>query len=93
MPIGFYEIKPRPFTKHTIPVTSGDSIYMLTDGYCDQFGGALFKKYKKKNLKKILMKINSLSMTEQKRKLKKELEDWQGDLAQVDDILMLGIRI
>lgn len=93
MPIGFYETQLKPFTKHVIPISSGDAIYMFSDGFCDQFGGAELKKFKKKNLKKLLIDINGLNMTKQKAELKQTLNNWQGDLPQVDDILMLGIRI
>ena len=93
MPIGIYASVPRPFTRQTIPIMPGDSIYMFSDGYCDQFGGPNLKKFKKKNLIKLLSEIHTLDMTEQKKRLKKNLDDWMGDLPQVDDILMLGIKI
>ena len=93
MPIGIYETVAKSFTRQLIPIMPGDSIYLFSDGYCDQFGGDNLKKFKKKNLKKLLSDIHSLSMTEQKKILVRNLEDWQGDLPQVDDILMLGIKI
>jgi len=93
MPIGIYEHTTKPFTRHTIPVLSGDCIYLFSDGFCDQFGGSDLKKFKKKNLKKMLTEIHTLSMTEQKKRLKQILDKWRGDLPQVDDILMLGIKI
>jgi serine phosphatase RsbU (regulator of sigma subunit) len=93
MPIGIYEHVERPFSRHTIPIMSGDSIYMFSDGYCDQFGGPNLKKFKKKNLIKMLLEIHKLNMTEQKKRLIRNLEQWKGDLLQVDDILMLGIKI
>ncbi len=93
MPIGIYETATKPFTKHVISVASGDSIYMLSDGYCDQFGGDELKKFKKKNLKKLLVEIHKHSMTEQKNILEHNLIHWMGDLPQVDDILMVGIKI
>ncbi|MDR1171990.1 MAG: SpoIIE family protein phosphatase [Bacteroidales bacterium] len=93
MPIGIYATATRPFTRHSVPIMSGDSIYMFSDGYCDQFGGEDLKKFKKKNLKKLLSEIHTLSMTEQKKRLKQNLDHWRGDLPQVDDILMLGIKI
>ena len=93
MPIGIYERVVRPFTRHTIPIMPGDSIYIYTDGYCDQFGGPNLKKYKKKNLIKLLSDIHTLSMTEQKKRLLRNMEQWRRDLPQVDDILMLGIKI
>jgi len=93
MPIGIYETVVKPFTRQIIPIMPGDSIYLFSDGYCDQFGGDNLKKFKKKNLKKLLSDIHTLNMTEQKKILVRSLEEWQGDLPQVDDILMLGIRI
>jgi serine phosphatase RsbU (regulator of sigma subunit) len=94
MPIGIYDNTiTKLFTRQTIPIMPGDSIYMFSDGYCDQFGGPDLKKFKKKNLKKFLSEIHTLSMTEQKRKLKQNLDYWRGDLPQVDDILMMGIKI
>ncbi|MDR1153910.1 MAG: SpoIIE family protein phosphatase [Bacteroidales bacterium] len=93
MPIGIYATAASPFTRHSVPIMPGDSIYMFSDGYCDQFGGADLKKFKKKNLKKLLAEIHTFSMTEQKKRLKQNLDQWRGDLPQVDDILMLGIKI
>jgi len=93
MPIGIYASVPRPFTRQTVPIIPGDSIYMFSDGYCDQFGGPNLKKFKKKNLIKLLSEIHTLNMTEQRKRLKRNLDDWKGDLPQVDDILMLGIKI
>jgi serine phosphatase RsbU (regulator of sigma subunit) len=93
MPIGIYASVTKPFTRHTIPIIPGDSIYMFSDGYCDQFGGPDLKKFKKKNLIKLLSEIHTLNMTEQKKRLEKNLDHWQGDLSQVDDILMMGIKI
>ena len=93
MPIGIYGTEAKPFTLHTIPIIPGDSIYMFSDGYCDQFGGPSLKKFKKKNLIKLLSEIHTLNMTEQKKRLKRNLDDWRGDLPQIDDVLMLGIKI
>ncbi len=93
MPIGIYMTIPKPFTRHTIPIVPGDVLYMFTDGYCDQFGGGELKKFKKKNLKKLLMEIHMHSMTEQKEMLEHTINTWRGDLPQIDDILVLGIRI
>ncbi len=93
MPIGIYETATKPFTRHIVPIVPGDCIYLFTDGYCDQFGGDELKKFKKKSLKKLFVDIHTLSMTDQKKRLKQTLDNWRGDLPQVDDILMLGIRI
>jgi len=93
MPIGIYETVLNPFTRQIIPIMPGDSIYLFSDGYCDQFGGDNLKKFKKKNLKKLLSEIHTLNMTEQRKILIRNMKDWQGDLPQVDDILVLGIKI
>ncbi|MDR0836208.1 MAG: SpoIIE family protein phosphatase [Tannerella sp.] len=93
MPIGLYENNNEPFTCHTIPLMQGDALYMFSDGYCDQFGGPELKKFKKKNLKKLLLDIHLKNMSAQKKLLDTTIEKWKGDLPQVDDILMLGIRI
>ncbi|MDR1666398.1 MAG: SpoIIE family protein phosphatase [Bacteroidales bacterium] len=92
MPIGLYE-KEQPFTRHIVPLTQGDALYLCSDGYCDQFGGPNLKKFKKKNLKKLLLDIYTQNMSCQKKILETTLEQWKGDLPQVDDILMLGIKI
>ncbi|MDR1673566.1 MAG: serine/threonine-protein phosphatase [Bacteroidales bacterium] len=92
MPVGLYE-NAMPFTRHVIPIMQGDALYMFSDGYCDQFGGNELKKFKKKNLKKLLLEIHHLSMNEQKHILGKNLQKWKGDLPQVDDILIMGIKI
>ncbi|MDR1865431.1 MAG: serine/threonine-protein phosphatase [Bacteroidales bacterium] len=93
MPIGLYENNLNPFTRHVVPIMQGDALYMFSDGYCDQFGGKELKKFKKKNLKKLLLDIYALNMTEQKQILETTIEKWKGDLPQVDDILMMGIKI
>jgi serine phosphatase RsbU (regulator of sigma subunit) len=93
MPIGIYGGESKPFNKCVIPILPGDSIYMFSDGYCDQFGGDNLKKFKKKNLIKLLTEIHTLSMTKQKELIKQNFEDWRGDLPQVDDVLMMGIKI
>jgi serine phosphatase RsbU (regulator of sigma subunit) len=93
MPIGIYETMAKPFTRHSIPITPGDAIYMFSDGYCDQFGGDDLKKFKKKNIKKLLSEIHTSSMTEQRKRLEQNIHQWRGDLPQVDDILVLGIKI
>jgi ligand-binding sensor domain-containing protein/serine phosphatase RsbU (regulator of sigma subunit) len=81
------------FTNNSINIQPGDMIYLFSDGYADQFGYATGKKFKSKNIKKILSGISHLSMQEQKYELEKEISDWRGPLEQVDDILFIGTRI
>lgn len=81
------------FTNQTIDVQPGDMLYMCTDGYADQFGSPEVKKYKSYNVKKFLTTIWNLPVNEQKVRLEKEIQDWKGDLEQVDDILFIGTKI
>jgi len=81
------------FTTHLVNIEKGDTIYLFTDGYADQFGGPKGKKFMYKQLKQLLIDNVQLTMEEQKAKLEKTLHDWMGNLEQVDDILIMGIRI
>ncbi|MCW3071991.1 MAG: protein serine/threonine phosphatase [Bacteroidetes bacterium] len=71
----------------------GDVLYVFTDGYADQFGGPRGKKFKYSQLKELLLKISKLEMEEQKNILNSTIEAWKGNLEQIDDILIIGIRI
>ncbi|MEO5643563.1 MAG: SpoIIE family protein phosphatase [Bacteroidia bacterium] len=81
------------YTNHEFQLTKGDMVYLFTDGYADQFGGPIGKKYKYTRFRDCLLKIHSLSCKEQMQILKKELVDWKGGLEQVDDILVIGLRV
>jgi serine phosphatase RsbU (regulator of sigma subunit) len=81
------------FANHQTELLPGDTIYIFTDGFADQFGGAKGKKFKYKPLQELLISINNKSMREQHDLLGKTLVEWKGDLEQVDDILIIGIRI
>ncbi len=91
-PIGIAE-KAIPFTSHQIQLSVNDCIYLFTDGYADQFGGNKGKKFMYKQLKELLLANSHISMVEQKKVLKDTIENWKGSLEQVDDILVIGIRI
>ncbi|MEX1003530.1 MAG: 7TM diverse intracellular signaling domain-containing protein [Crocinitomicaceae bacterium] len=93
-PIGAYlgeELK--PFTTHLIHVKKGDMIYLFSDGFADQFGGPSGKKYKYKTFKKFLLSIAHLGMEQQKTKLVQEYDGWKGELEQIDDVLVMGVRV
>jgi serine phosphatase RsbU (regulator of sigma subunit) len=81
------------FKKHTIELKRNDMIYLFTDGYADQFGGPDGKKFMTKRFKDLLLSIHSKSAQEQEAILESTLNDWKKGISQVDDILVLGIRI
>jgi ligand-binding sensor domain-containing protein/serine phosphatase RsbU (regulator of sigma subunit) len=91
-PVGFYS-NMKPFTQQEIIVKKGDLIYMGTDGFADQFGGEKGKKFMSKQLKNILSSIYNLPLEEQQQSLNKVFNDWKGDLEQVDDVTIIGIKI
>lgn len=71
----------------------GDVFYLFSDGYADQFGGPEGKKFMIKRFGELLLKISGIPMEEQKKKLKNEIAEWQGDYESVDDILVIGVKI
>lgn len=81
------------FTNHIVKLEKGDSVYLFTDGYADQFGGPNGKKFKYKKFQELLIEMQDNNMEEQKHILNYHFEQWKGDLEQVDDILVIGIRI
>ena len=93
MPVGKYNEVDKEFTQHTIQLQKGDTVYTFTDGYADQFGGPSGKKFKYKALGDLLLSINHLPMSEQRDILKKTINIWKGNMEQVDDILVIGIRV
>ncbi len=93
MPIGIHKEKSDPFTNHLIDVEVGDALYMFSDGYVDQFGGVRQKKFMTKNFKELLLRINKKPMQEQKDILDNTIQEWMGSVEQIDDILVLGLRI
>ena len=93
MPIGVHDRDNIPFKNNIIDIETGDQIYMFSDGYIDQFGGPKGKKFMTKRFKKLLLEINHLSMDEQKERLWNNILDWRGSIEQVDDIIIIGIRI
>ena len=80
------------FTNHRIDIEEGDTVYLFSDGYADQFGGEHMKKFKYRNLKETILKIQKESMSQQRAILDDTIEKWRGDLDQLDDILMIGRR-
>lgn len=93
MPVGKHDRQNTPFTQHDIQLQKGDVIYTLTDGFPDQFGGPAGKKFMSKNLRELLMKNVQLPLTEQKQLLENIFSDWVGNLEQIDDVTIIGIKI
>jgi serine phosphatase RsbU (regulator of sigma subunit) len=91
-PIGKVD-NPTPFTTHTVQLNKDDIIYVFTDGYADQFGGPKGKKFKYKQLKELILSIASKKMNEQKDILFTAFENWKGNLEQVDDVCIIGVRV
>lgn len=91
-PIGRYH-KSSPFTNHSMTVKKGDTIYIFSDGYADQFGGQRGKKYKSAHFKRKLIEVSTADIEKQKELLDSEFESWRGDLEQVDDVCVFGVSI
>ncbi|MCD6366171.1 MAG: SpoIIE family protein phosphatase, partial [Bacteroidales bacterium] len=92
MPIAIYE-KMDNFTSHEIKVEKGNQLYMFSDGYADQFGGPKGKKFKYKPFKQLLIDNCQLPMSEQKAILEKSFIEWKKDTEQIDDVVVVGIKI
>jgi serine phosphatase RsbU (regulator of sigma subunit) len=92
MPVG-KSVKEGVFRLFNLTMKASETLYLYTDGYADQFGGPRGKKFKLNELNKLLQSITHLSMTEQKLMLKKHFDLWKGDLEQVDDVLLFGIKV
>jgi serine phosphatase RsbU (regulator of sigma subunit) len=92
-PIGSYTGQPVPFQGHRLQLSEGDMLYMLSDGYADQFGGPNGKKFMTRNLKELLTLIHDKEVTMQQQMLEQAFESWKGPHEQIDDILVIGIRI
>lgn len=93
MPVGKSPKEDTPFTLKNYLLKKGDCVYMFSDGYADQFGGEKGKKMKYKILKETLLKNCHLPMEKQKEALQKCFTEWQGNYEQVDDVLVVGIKV
>jgi serine phosphatase RsbU (regulator of sigma subunit) len=81
------------FKNNVFQLQKGDTLYLFTDGYADQFGGPRGKKFKYQQFKDTLLSIAHMNVTEQKNILEKTILSWKGELEQIDDILVIGIQI
>ncbi len=91
-PVGNY-INTLPFTNHRVQLTQGDAVYLFSDGLSDQFGGPNGKKFKDKQLKELIYSSQHFSMQLQGDFIGRAFEDWKGDLPQVDDVCVIGVKL
>jgi len=82
-----------PFQNHEFKVSKNDWVYVFSDGFPDQFGGPKGKKYKYKEFKQLLLDLSSLPAKEQQSEIEKSFRDWMGELDQIDDVCILGIKV
>lgn len=91
--IGSFSHGEREYTNQSFQLQKGDCLYLFSDGYADQFGGPKGKKFMRKQFRILLLSMFHLPMRDQKWKLEETLEKWKGELEQVDDILVMGMRV
>jgi serine phosphatase RsbU (regulator of sigma subunit) len=101
----FFEVKPtkaaiggftseiQVFETHELSLQQGDAIYLFSDGYADQFGGPAGKKMMTRKFRETLLAISPLSLREQQSRLEDHFDQWKGGHEQVDDVLVIGIRL
>ena len=93
MPIGEHDLMNKPFDLHSLDLEKGDMIYLFSDGYADQFGGPKGKKLKYKPFKAFLETVHQETVEIQQEAIKTQFLDWMGEFEQIDDVLVVGIRI
>jgi serine phosphatase RsbU (regulator of sigma subunit) len=91
-PIGQFD-NPKPYKTHSFDLETGDSLYIFSDGYVDQFGGEKGKKFKTNAFRKLLLSIQDKAMEEQKTIIDEAFETWRRDLEQIDDVCVIGVRV
>jgi len=91
-PVGYDQLS-EPFTTHEIELEKGDMIYVFSDGFADQFGGEFGKKFKYANLKALLLRGSTSPCQDIAASLEVTLKEWRGDIEQVDDVCVIGVRV
>ena len=92
-PVGIFGRELKPFSQQTIQLNGRDTIYTFTDGFADQFGGPKGKKFKYKQLQELLLQNANKPMSQQKQALAAAFTSWKGNLEQVDDVCVIGVKI
>lgn len=94
MPIGIHAVKvDKPFSNQEFKLEKQDMLYLFSDGYADQFGGEKGLKFKQNTFKELLSDIATLPVQDQQHKIESKMIEWQGDHSQLDDMMIMGIRI
>lgn len=93
MPVGLSEKSHEIFSIHSQKLEKNDTLYMFSDGYVDQFGGPQNRKFMSKQFKELLCSIQQEPMETQKEILDTTIETWRGDTKQIDDIIVIGLKI
>jgi tetratricopeptide (TPR) repeat protein len=93
MPIGIHIKGSTDFTNNELELKKDDALYIFSDGFVDQFGGDKFKKFMAKRFKDLLVQINNETFQKQAKMLNSALEKWKGNIEQIDDILVIGLKI
>ena len=91
MPVSIHLVM-LPFTGHSIDLEPGDHVFIFSDGYADQFGGPKGKKFKYQAFKELLISLSGKEMHEQGLLLDREFEKWKGDIDQIDDVVVIGMK-
>ena len=91
-PVGMYEFR-KPFVNHEVKLEEGDIVYLFSDGYADQFGGPRGKKLKHKTMKSMIVESRNENMQRQCETLRQKFFEWKGDVDQIDDVCIIGIRV
>jgi len=93
MPISKHDKENIPFVGGEFKMQKDDQIYTLTDGFHDQFGGPKGKKFMIKKMREYVLSISNLTMEEQHQKIEEAFTNWKGEMEQVDDVCVIGVRI
>ena len=92
MPVSIHEAM-RPYINHWVDLKKGDTFYIFSDGFADQFGGPNQKKFLSKNFKRVLGELQKKSMLDQGAELDVMFEEWRKDVEQIDDVTIIGVRV
>jgi len=91
-PIGIHWEETK-FSSQLVKLKEGDTVYVFSDGYVDQYGGARKKKFKTQKFKELLLSVQAESLEHQKHLLEETFENWRGDIEQIDDVCVIGLRV